>query len=163
MKCGIVGDPIIFDFHHREPNKKDFNLSKSRGRSLAGIKHELDKCDLLCAICHRLVHKEMNGWSEPIKEYAAKQKSLFDIPQPVIKIAYEPPTKIQWPLAEDLERIIWKKPTKLLSNDFGVSDSAIAKRCKKYGISKPPRGYWTLIDLGYTKEQALEKLSKSSP
>ena len=25
---------------------------------------------------------------------------------------------------------------------YGVSDVAVAKRCKKLGVEKPPRGYW---------------------
>lgn len=29
---------------------------------------------------------------------------------------------------------------------FGVSDQAVEKRCKKYGIQKPPRGYWAQVD-----------------
>ncbi len=29
-----------------------------------------------------------------------------------------------------------------LAEQFGVSDVAISKWCKRYGIAKPPRGYW---------------------
>lgn len=43
---------------------------------------------------------------------------------------------------EELERLVWEKPAKQIAEDFGVSDQAIAKRCRKFGISKPPRGYW---------------------
>lgn len=43
---------------------------------------------------------------------------------------------------EDLEKLIWQKPTEQIARDFGVSGNAIAKRCKRLGIPKPPRGYW---------------------
>jgi Zn finger protein HypA/HybF involved in hydrogenase expression len=54
------------------------------------------------------------------------------------------PEKIQWPDAETLKRLVWEKPTSTLARELGVSDSAVGKRCRKYGISKPPRGYWAI-------------------
>ncbi len=41
-----------------------------------------------------------------------------------------------------LEKLVWSKPTSQIAKDFGVSDNAVAKWCKKYNIAKPPRGYW---------------------
>ncbi len=57
--CGFTGDHRAFDFHHRNPTEKDYNLSARIGRySWEKLKKELDKCDLLCANCHRCVdHK----------------------------------------------------------------------------------------------------------
>jgi hypothetical protein len=43
---------------------------------------------------------------------------------------------------EELERIVWKKSTTEIARELGVSDVAIARRCKKFGIEKPGRGYW---------------------
>lgn len=43
---------------------------------------------------------------------------------------------------EDLEALVWSLPTTKVAAMLGVSDVAVAKRCKKYGVSKPPRGYW---------------------
>jgi hypothetical protein len=48
--------PALFDFDHREPAEKAFNWNKLRLRRWETIKAELDKCDLLCAYCHRLRH-----------------------------------------------------------------------------------------------------------
>lgn len=44
---------------------------------------------------------------------------------------------------EELEKLVWKMPSTKIARKFGVSGSAIVKRCKKLGIKKPPRGYWT--------------------
>jgi len=45
------------DFHHKEPEHKDFQISRVRCTVLTdAIKHELDKCELLCCRCHREVH-----------------------------------------------------------------------------------------------------------
>lgn len=43
---------------------------------------------------------------------------------------------------EELRELIWKYPTVTVAQMFGVSDKAIEKRCKKFGIEKPPRCYW---------------------
>lgn len=43
---------------------------------------------------------------------------------------------------EELKELIWKYPTSTVASMYGVSDKAIEKRCKKYNIDKPPRGYW---------------------
>jgi hypothetical protein len=47
---------------------------------------------------------------------------------------------------QDLEKLVWEKPTVKIARDLGVSDVAISKRCKKLGIQKPPRGYWTGVN-----------------
>ena len=43
---------------------------------------------------------------------------------------------------EELERLVWEKSTTEIAKELGVSDTAIAKRCKSFGIEKPGRGYW---------------------
>lgn len=54
--CSGVFHHAVFEFHHRDPTQKDFDWSKLRKRSRSAITDELDKCDLLCANCHRLRH-----------------------------------------------------------------------------------------------------------
>lgn len=46
----------VYDFHHIEESKKEMDWSKMRLVSDKKLKHELDKCVLLCATCHRLRH-----------------------------------------------------------------------------------------------------------
>lgn len=45
--------------------------------------------------------------------------------------------------AKELRELVWLQPTTEVARLFGVSDKAIEKRCKKLGIAKPPRGYWS--------------------
>ena len=54
----------------------------------------------------------------------------------------EVPEKICWPSNEELQALLWKEPTSSIAKKLGVSDSAIGKRVKKLGLTKPPRGYW---------------------
>jgi len=46
------------------------------------------------------------------------------------------------PTKKELHELVWSAPTSHVAKLFGVSDVAIAKRCKRLGITKPPRGYW---------------------
>lgn len=49
---------------------------------------------------------------------------------------------------EELERLVWSKPTSQLAAEFGVSDVAIGKRCNALGIVKPPQGFWNKVAAG---------------
>jgi hypothetical protein len=49
---------------------------------------------------------------------------------------------------EDLYELAWSKPISELSKDFGISDVALAKRCRRLGIPLPGRGYWARVDAG---------------
>ena len=60
-KCKDCGGGFIrdvYDFHHRNTKDKAFTLSQRFARSWEVLKPELDKCDLLCANCHRIRHHE---------------------------------------------------------------------------------------------------------
>lgn len=48
------------DFHHTDPSKKDFAISKFRYQSFNSVKPELDKCILLCCRCHVEVHSGLH-------------------------------------------------------------------------------------------------------
>jgi hypothetical protein len=50
--------------------------------------------------------------------------------------------------AEELLRSVWSKSTVELAKDFGVSDVAISKKCKAFGIPKPPPGFWRRVEAG---------------
>ena len=59
VSCGYNKSVLAMDFHHRDPTKKDFAISVTGAtRSWERVKIELDKCDLLCANCHREIHGE---------------------------------------------------------------------------------------------------------
>lgn len=43
---------------------------------------------------------------------------------------------------EELEKMVWEKPTVHIAKDLNVSDVAVGKLCKRLNVEKPPRGYW---------------------
>lgn len=55
--CGYDRYVGALQFHHRDPSKKDFSISKSGNcHTWENVKAELDKCDMLCANCHAERH-----------------------------------------------------------------------------------------------------------
>jgi len=56
-RCGYDKCLEALEFHHIDPEQKDFEISTLGYRnSLERLKKELDKCELLCANCHREEH-----------------------------------------------------------------------------------------------------------
>ncbi len=50
--------------------------------------------------------------------------------------------------AAEVTREVWSKPTWSLAEEFGITGTAIAKRCKKLGVPKPARGFWNKVTAG---------------
>lgn len=59
QRCGYNRCIDALEFHHLESSKKDFGISdKGYTRSWKKIQAELDKCQLVCANCHRELHAQ---------------------------------------------------------------------------------------------------------
>ena len=43
---------------------------------------------------------------------------------------------------ETLKQLVWRYPLTKIAADYGVSETAVRKRCNKHGIKRPPQGYW---------------------
>lgn len=53
MDCGFIGPSVCYDFDHRDPSEKSYALSQYKG-GIDGLRIEAEKCDLVCANCHRI-------------------------------------------------------------------------------------------------------------
>lgn len=162
--CGQVYEDCCFDFHHLEPTKKEFTISQMNtngARSWLNIRDELKKCTLLCSNCHRLVH---NGYKEiEIKNYfnddfydwdLCNAKSVSIKTGEVLDANYICPecggeksskaeicihcnakkSRIFEVEREELKQMIYTMPFTKVGEYFGVSDNAIRKRCKTFGL-----------------------------
>lgn len=54
--CLAEYHPAVFEFHHRDPTAKEFEIARYLHYPLETVLPEVDKCLLLCANCHRIVH-----------------------------------------------------------------------------------------------------------
>lgn len=55
-RCGEYFPYYVTDYHHRDPADKSFKISVANQSNMAWdrVQAEIDKCDLLCANCHRI-------------------------------------------------------------------------------------------------------------
>lgn len=54
--CGYNKCMSSLDFHHIDPNQKDFSISEQKGMNFEKLKKELDKCICVCRNCHSEIH-----------------------------------------------------------------------------------------------------------
>ena len=121
IRCGYNKCIDALEFHHRDPSVKDFQIAGGGNyRSLENLKAELDKCDLLCANCHREVHSEQRQ-GNPTKR--GRQH-------------------VQWPTFEELSRLVWSKPILVIASDLRVSRYTIRYWVRALGVQPPPIGHW---------------------
>lgn len=57
--CGYNKDLSALEFHHLDPNEKDFGIgAKGYTMSWDEVTKELDKCILVCSNCHHEIHSK---------------------------------------------------------------------------------------------------------
>jgi hypothetical protein len=69
--------PRTLSFHHKNPKEKDFTVSANMEKSFDKIKHETDKCMILCANCHMELHEQTNGVDKIIAMLRAGKLEKF--------------------------------------------------------------------------------------
>lgn len=53
-RCGYDRNPYVLDFNHKDPKRKLFSMTRLiEKRGWGEIVKELEKCEILCANCHR--------------------------------------------------------------------------------------------------------------
>ncbi len=56
VRCGYDRCSANIDFHHTDPKQKDFTISSRPSVSLTKLQSEINKCIILCKICHGELH-----------------------------------------------------------------------------------------------------------
>jgi hypothetical protein len=62
LRCSKCGEnhPATLEFNHRDPSEKvkEVSIMVARGWGKRKILKEIEKCSILCANCHRIMHWE---------------------------------------------------------------------------------------------------------
>lgn len=128
-ECGISewhGKPIILQLHHINGDPTD---------------NRLENLQLLCPNCHSQTENfgNKNGHKKEIKyckkcgkplkwRKAQLCKKCANIENHILM------RKVERPLKEELEKLIFEKPFKEIGRIYDVSDNTIRKWCKTYGL-----------------------------
>lgn len=153
-KCGYNKEvPAAFAFHHRDPKKKDFSIS-GKSWSLERLKKEAKKCDLLCVRCHAELHDEQHkeereraferhkknlakppkkkiGCKTCSKQFMQKNKRQEHCCQECAKVATR---RCKRPSKQELEKLLKRESWCAIGRKYGVSDNAIRKWARQYGL-----------------------------
>lgn len=154
--CGYSDSLFALQFHHLDPSKKDFEIGRRRYSSVSKIIEELDKCVLLCDICHKRRHMPVN-YELYLKAVSTDVERLKSIKRSKHKKivnhigtkSKSPRTKwvhIEWPPLENLIERIKSSCFTSVSDELGVSDNAIRKHLRKHGID--PKSIRSIKDNG---------------
>lgn len=54
----------------------------------------------------------------------------------------------------ELYEQVWAVPMARLAKEYGLSDSGLAKICRKHNIPRPPRGFWARVAAGQNLKRA---------
>ena len=134
-KCGISewqGKPLSLHLDHKNGVNNDNRLSNLR---------------LLCPNCHSQTDTYAGKNTKELRQKASEKLALTKehfycevckkevYPGSAYCAEHRPyKTKIEWPDREILKEKIRNTPFIVLAKELGVSDKAIVKRCKKYGL-----------------------------
>jgi len=164
-RCALCGlsDPCmdIYDFHHINPQEKDFTISQGLyNNAWTTLVKELKKSTLLCANCHRKLHSDFEKYSKNLKSSFIQERA-DEITKPIEdlkthKVYYcKNCGKIissgveRCPECEKINRRVVDRSDRLQLKElirtesfvqiglaFGVTDNAIRKWCVGYNLPK---------------------------
>lgn len=151
-ECGYSKCIQAMEFHHPDPQAKDFHISDS-AYGWARIRREIDKCQLLCCRCHREVHAEWDAKLiaetktkrlrdlNTLREARESRRLATSLPE----VDRAPTGEANWPSDEDLRRLLDAYPVAVIARNIGVSDVTVLKRARKRGIPTKPPGFWSKV------------------
>ena len=91
------------------------------------------KASVRCGVCGLMFVPSRKGTSRQQKycshSCAAKSKESINT----------------WDEKVMLHKSVWDAPISQVSKSIGISDTGLLKRCKKYGVPVPGRGFWNKI------------------
>lgn len=156
-KCSICGYDRcceVLEFHHLDPSIKEFTISTNLNVAAEKIVDELGKCIILCSNCHREVH---SGFIESPtittfdKQLFLENTALTIIPDKTCtcgKILKRNGSKkycsvtcagvgrSSFDIDKETLSKLWDEHhnIKKIAEIIGMSDSALAKKLKKFGL-----------------------------
>ncbi len=125
-KCSYSSCKGAMDFHHPDPNGKDFAISNG-SYGWEKIRREIDKCILLCCRCHREIHHEW--YLIATKERELKEEARTNERKNEIERKYSSVDE------NKLRILINSYSVREVANSFNTTERIIKRLCEKFRIS----------------------------
>lgn len=143
LLCGYCKNINALDFHHIDPKTKDGSITSLRQTQWKKLLNELKKCILVCKNCHAEIH-----WPEKHSEHkidnslkikaTGQCKTCGDEVYGTIFCSRAcvdlSKRKVKRPSYSELAKLIEEMPMTRIGVKYGVSDNAIRKWAKLYGL-----------------------------
>jgi len=88
VDCGRLLAPECMDFDHRDDSAKIANISRMSSVSFDKVLAEIQKCDLVCANCHRLRTRRQSAErrlrQQQMAASSSDRKEIFKLEEPVL-------------------------------------------------------------------------------
>lgn len=127
--CGVPYPHYILEFDHvRGVKVSEISVMIVNSCSVEALKEEINKCDVVCANCHKTRHHLMR--QKKVAGYLGR------------RVHKGRPKKGSWPDKNRLQELVLSMPALEVAKLVGVSSVAIKKMCSKLGLETRPRGYW---------------------
>ena len=172
--CGYNRDIHALEFHHIDPNQKDFSFNKAESTSWEVTQEELKKCILVCANCHREIHSGLvsnqlvSSFNQELANevtnriYAAKHHQIKTCKRCGATISSKAvycticnglvTRSCDRPTRDELKILIRTTPFTQIAKYYSVTDNAVRKWCdtenlprKVSDIKKYTDAEWALI------------------
>lgn len=157
--CNILYPYPVMEFHHLDPNEKDFDWSDLRHHgSIKLIQQELDKCALLCSNCHRMRHHNEGQLKQDVKFSSIKKKYFcIDCNNEITKGSRKcTDCHLAYKAKLNLEKILNKKKYFCsCGKELSSSKSKQCQQCSLKDINSKPRK-WSKIQ--WPSNEEMEKL-----
>ncbi len=149
--CGYAKNLSALHFHHLDPSKKEFSWSKAKMHSWDKTIVELKKCILVCSNCHAELHwpqcvmgdsgsanailnKDVTSVLPSTGTCPICQTDVYGTIYCSVLCASLSNRKVERPSKEQLALDVEAMPMIHVGKKYGVSDNAIRKWVKFYGI-----------------------------
>lgn len=156
--CGYNKATTALEFHHINPEEKDFTISANANTGFEKSAEELRKCILVCANCHREIHEGLikeelissfdeekyKEISQEVQDMKARKiqyckkcgKIISKTAEYCIDCFAEARRTVERPTREELKDLIRNKPIRQVGIQYGVADNTIRKWCDKYNLPR---------------------------
>lgn len=149
-KCGYDKNYACFDLHHLEPSEKDYDWKKLRLKKWIDILEEIKKCILVCRNCHGELHNphatmdgspiendnnQLNlGMLQPTGTCPICEIATYGTKYCSVECSRKGSRKVERPSKNELKLLLETESYSALGRKYNVSDNAVRKWAKTYGL-----------------------------